>query len=243
MEITDYGSLKQAVAAYLHLDDLSAAIAVYIRLAEARLNRDLRLHGERGDRSIVLGAGKTRLALPGDYNHFLSLWQGAVIGPFEVAPRSWSDFKGTWAAPVAAEGLVDAEPGGPFRRLRYVNDVEFKVRQQPGVPKLFTLMGQWLVFECPAAQAQHYRLHYVRAFALSEKAPTNYLLTHHPDAYLYATLLEAPVRSFDDDRLVVYQDRYDRAVESVTAHEGAAFGADVMHLEFGGRGGFSIMEG
>lgn len=245
MEILDYESLKRMVAGYLHREDLASAIPAYIRLAEARLNRDLRLHGERGDRSIELGAGETRLALPRDYNHYLSLWRGAVLGPFEAASRRWSDFKGTWSEPLAVSGPdgVDAERDASIYRLRYVNDVDFAVRQTPGTPKRFTLMGRWLVFECPAAQAQRYRLHYERALALSKEKPSNYLLTHHPDAYLYATLLEAPVWSFDDDRLVVYQDRYDRAIESITEHVGSAFGEAVLRSDFGRGGGFSIREG
>ncbi|MEW8416870.1 MAG: hypothetical protein AB2690_06415 [Candidatus Thiodiazotropha endolucinida] len=245
MAITDYGSLKRAVAGYLHRDDLAPAIADYIQLAEARLNRDLNLPGERGDRSIVLDRGESRLTLPSDFHRFLSLWRGAVVVPFEVPVRRWSDFKGTWSSPVRKTPPVESDSamGEPPRRLRYVNDVDFAVRQTPGEARRFTLMGRWLVFACPAAKPRRYRLHYERAFALSEESPTNYLLEHHPDAYLYATLLEAPVWSFDDDRLVVYQDRYDRAIASIRGHMSGAWGDDVMRMDFGDEGGFSILEG
>lgn len=240
MEIRDYDSLVQAVSHYLHRDDLNEAIAGYIQLAQARLNRDLKLQGERGDRGVVLAQGERRLRLPLDFNGFLSLWGGSAVAPFDRGGLRWREVAGSWSQPLALPAPLPAPPG---RRLHYVDGRDLAVRDRPGRPRRFSILGAWLLFECPAEEDQTYRLHYLRAFALSEASPTNYLLEHHPDAYLYATLLEAPVRSFDDDRLVVYQDRYDRAIESITAHEADALGDDVMSLDFGGRDSFSILEG
>ncbi|MES9819108.1 MAG: hypothetical protein ABW161_01220 [Candidatus Thiodiazotropha sp.] len=242
MAIQDYQSLQGVVADYLHRSDLADAIQGYIQLAEARLNRDLTLPSQRCDRRVVLAAGLRRVRLPEDFTEFLSLWEGSEVSPYEDEVRRWSDVSGTWSAPLAAASpTASAVP--PGRRLRYVNDQDLVVHEVPGKPVRFTILGGRLLFERPAALPQTYRLHYVRRFALSAHEPTNHLLKTYPDVYLYATLLEAPVWSFDDDRLAVYQDRYDRAVAGINEQEAAGLGDDVLCMEWGGGNGFSIREG
>lgn len=72
MAIVDYSSLQDAVASWLRRDDLTANIPDFITLAEAKLNRRLRL---RAMEVKTTGASNSNLiALPSGYRSMRSLW-------------------------------------------------------------------------------------------------------------------------------------------------------------------------
>lgn len=71
MAIIDYSSLQTAVAGYLHRDDLTANIPDFISLAEARLNRRLRIRAMEQRASGASSAGL--IALPTGYREARSL--------------------------------------------------------------------------------------------------------------------------------------------------------------------------
>lgn len=56
-------------------------------------------------------------------------------------------------------------------------------------PSLWAIDGTNIDFDCPLDQAYSFRFRYRQKFALSDSAPTNWLLTNHPDVYLAATLV------------------------------------------------------
>jgi len=61
--------------------------------------------------------------------------------------------------------------------------------------------------------------YYARIPALSVSATTNWLLTAHPDAYLYGALLQAAPYLRDNDALQVYGAGYTAALSSIRAAE------------------------
>lgn len=71
MAIVDYSSLQSAVAAYLHRDDLTTVIPDFITLAEARLNRRLRIRAMENRASGTASGGL--IALPAGYREARSL--------------------------------------------------------------------------------------------------------------------------------------------------------------------------
>ncbi|HET8730483.1 MAG TPA: hypothetical protein VFM34_05170 [Moraxellaceae bacterium] len=71
MAIIDYSSLQSAVAAYLHRDDLTTNIPDFISLAEARLNRRLRIRAMENRATGTSSAGL--IALPTGYREGRSL--------------------------------------------------------------------------------------------------------------------------------------------------------------------------
>lgn len=71
MAIIDYASLQSAVAGYLHRDDLTTNIPDFISLAEARLNRRLRIRAMEQRATGTSAAGV--IALPTGYRQARSL--------------------------------------------------------------------------------------------------------------------------------------------------------------------------
>lgn len=71
MAIIDYSSLQTAVAGYLHRDDLTANIPDFISLAEARLNRRLRIRAMEQRATGTAASGL--IALPTGYRQARSL--------------------------------------------------------------------------------------------------------------------------------------------------------------------------
>lgn len=71
MAIIDYTSLQSAVAGYLHRDDLTTSIPDFISLAEARLNRRLRIRAMEQRATGTASSGL--IALPTGYRQARSL--------------------------------------------------------------------------------------------------------------------------------------------------------------------------
>lgn len=71
MAIIDYSSLQSAVASYLHRNDLTAVIPDFISLAEARLNRRLRIRAMENRATGTASGGL--IALPTGYREARSL--------------------------------------------------------------------------------------------------------------------------------------------------------------------------
>lgn len=72
MAIIDYASLQSAAANYLHRSDLTTSIPDFISLAEAKLNRRLRLRAMEDTVSATIAGNTT--ALPADFREVRSLY-------------------------------------------------------------------------------------------------------------------------------------------------------------------------
>jgi hypothetical protein len=66
-------------------------------------------------------------------------------------------------------------------RMRYISS--------EGEPTEWCINGENIDLNRPAASAYTFSFRYRAKFALSDAAPTNWLLTHHPDIYLAAVLV------------------------------------------------------
>ena len=67
MSLTNYNELCNAVATWLHRDDLSASIPDFVALAEARLNRHLRMRQQMTTDTLAAVAGTATIVLPTDW--------------------------------------------------------------------------------------------------------------------------------------------------------------------------------
>src|SRR5215831_9409112 len=77
MAITNYSELQAAAANWLNRTDLSGSanrIPEFIDLAEARLNRDLKLRTMESDQAVATVAGSRFIALPSGYLEPLALF-------------------------------------------------------------------------------------------------------------------------------------------------------------------------
>ena len=97
-------------------------------------------------------------------------------------------------------------------------DGDFPYAATSGVPNIWAMAGTNLVFDCPLLSAYTFRFHYRQRFSLSVAAPTNWLLTNHPDIYLAATLIWGGLFTSDDKRMVTYAAVLAEGIPSLKAY-------------------------
>jgi hypothetical protein len=88
-----------------------------------------------------------------------------------------------------------------------------------GEPGAWAVDGASLAFDRPCNQAYALTLRMLRAFALSDTAPTNGLLSEAPDVYLFATLSEAAPFLRDAELAGAYETKLGRAIAELNAKD------------------------
>lgn len=94
-------------------------------------------------------------------------------------------------------------------------DGTFPYQSTSGQPRYWSIDGSNIDFDRPCDQAYSFRFRYSERFALSDSAPTNWLLTNHPDVYLAATLIWGGLFTRDSEIGSTYAQVLDRAVPSI----------------------------
>lgn len=136
----------------------------------------------------------------------------AVVGSRTVAlPAGFAEPLALW--------VVD---GGGREPLRFLEPSLVAASSLWGRPASWGVDGANLAFDRPADQAYDLALRMLANFALSDAAPTNALLTDHPDAYLFATLCEAGPFLRDDELAQAYEGRLSRAIDEINAKDARA---------------------
>lgn len=187
--VTDYASLQAAIKSYLwDRQDVADQAPVFISLCEAQLTRRLKVRRMTGRATAT------------------------IESDFAMVP---SDFAGVQSFYLA---------GTPLIRLQYAADpqaiVEMKAVRSAdtGKPEAFTVVGDQFEF-CPAPAAGEsytaYLTYYKRIPALSDSNTTNWLLTDHPDAYLYGSLLQSAPWLREDDRIVTWGNLYTQIIADI----------------------------
>lgn len=186
MAISTYSELQTAVANWLNRQDLTSRIPEFIALAEAHLNRRLRVlqmesrdSGTSSDGSVPvpsdwLETRTLRLASPTTGQQLLEY----------VGEQEWDEYE--------AQGLT-----GTTRYYTIIN-------------------GEFQVLPAPTESLTYILRYYAKIPALSDSNTTNWLLTKSPDLYLYATLLAAEAYLKDDERLPIWKGIQDELIEAMT---------------------------
>lgn len=182
--ITDYATLKAAVADYLNREDLTTQIATFVQLHEAKVNRELR------------------------------------VPQMMVRAEATSDAE---YIPVPADFLQDyslkLESATPHADLAYIAQTDAKLYKSQGLTKTlyYTIVGNsFELIADPAENVDVELIYYGRIPALSDSNTTNWLLTSHPDLYLYGALLESVPYLKDDERLQTWFGARQQAVDALT---------------------------
>ena len=118
------------------------------------------------------------------------------LGPVET-DASLTGTVDSRALDISALSLVEplqlwvAEPGSEDeRRVDPQSSANMAYIDNPGPPRQWVMAStSALKLDRPCDQAYAFRFHYRQRFALSDSAPTNWLLTNHPDIYLAACLM------------------------------------------------------
>lgn len=95
--------------------------------------------------------------------------------------------------------LFLAQTGMDEVMLTPMADGTFAYRSASSCPRFWAIDGAGIDFDCPLDQAYPFRFRYRQRFALSDAAPTNWLLTNHPDLYLAAVIVWGGLFIQDDD--------------------------------------------
>ena len=129
----------------------------------------------------------------------------------------------TLAFPANMVELMDmaiVEDDGSLTELTFVTQENFydTILTTASTPTTYTVRDV-IEFNCVSDQAYTVKVHFLEGFALSVGSPTNWLLTNHPDAYLFGALSEAAPFIKDDARYPMWQNRFDVAIREINAKE------------------------
>lgn len=185
MSISTYTELKDAIADFLLRTDLDAAIPTFIRLAEARMDRDVR-HWRQEKRSVAQLDGQYS-AIPADYLRPIRL-QITDAPTSEVAPISTAQM-------LQLRGDRNDRVGRPTHYALTAGSLE--------------------LYPTPDNTYNASLVYYGRVAALSDSNATNWLLTEAPDAYLYGALVHSAPYLKDDPRISVWASLYTSAIEAL----------------------------
>ena len=103
-----------------------------------------------------------------------------------------------------------------------------------GEPRAWTINGASLGLDRPCDQIYALTLRMLQAFALSDSAPTNALLSDFPDLYLFATLSEAAPFLRDAELAAAYETKLGRAIAEANSKEARSRAARVLTTELPG---------
>jgi len=181
----DYSELVSSIGSWLNRGDLETRAPDFIRLAEARFSRVLRTRDMLCRSSGVMAAQYT--TLPAGFREMKNVQINDSI-PYNVE--------------LVTPAFADRQ------RTKY--------RNKTGKPKYLVVLGD--TFEAFPTPDQVYTIEmiwYKGIPALSESAPTNWLLEKHPDVYLFGALVEAEPYLRHDERVVMWKTRLDEGLTEI----------------------------
>ena len=186
MALTTYTELKAAVADWLNRTDLTTPIIDFISLAEAEMKRRLRRATE--STTIYISAGN--MNGPSD-----------MAEPIHLRLSSSDPYLDGNLSLCTPEMLTDVR-----QRTGYV----------AGRPTHFAYYDGQLQFAPIPDQSYDGILLYAQQLTpLSDSVASNAVLAEAPDAYLFGALLQATPYVEHDERIAVWQMKFDNAIEQM----------------------------
>jgi hypothetical protein len=189
MALTTYAELQTTIASYLARNDLTAMIPDFIRLAETRLRRELRI------RQMLKFATTT-----------------AVAGTATVElPPSFLQMRDLHVATTPAATLEYQSPSSLFRNSRTTDS---GLPRQYTV-----LANEFQLSPIPDSSYTLQMLYYASPDFLSDTNTSNVFMVNCPDLLLYGSLGEAEPYLMNDARLQTWASMYDRGVNALTVSD------------------------
>ena len=187
MAISTYAELQTATANWLDRTDLTARVPEFIDLAESTFNRTIR------NRQMITK------------NDSYSLDSRYVNLPTDTLE--------------VIRIVVDVTPQITLQYLTPEEIAERRNSSSTGRPQYFTVVGgstnQIELLRSPDETYTSSILYYTKIPALSDSATTNWLLTSHPDIYLFGTLVEAEPYLKNDERMPMWSARLGKALQEL----------------------------
>ena len=189
MALGTFTELKDAIADWLDRSDLTARIPDFITLAEARVNRDVRIRPMEVRSSMETTAGQRYFNLPGGYLQMRNMQINSnPITPLEyITPEMLDRLYGsdTTGKPKAYTLIGDEIQLAPIPDSDYTVEMAFYEK--------FTPLGD----------------------GTSGTTTSNWLTLNAPDVLLYGALLEAEPFIKNDERIRLWLTAYNGAVKKI----------------------------
>ena len=192
MTITNFGTLKTAIADTLDRQDLTSAIPTFVSLAQAQFNRVIRSHRQITRGSLTIDAQFE--ALPADWLETIRITMDA--NPIRVLTQISMDDLTRYR--TAIDNTTDA----PVYFAHNGTDIE--------------------LFPTPSTSYTGEITYYAKVTALSADGDTNWLLTNNPDIYLYGSLVHTAPYLKDDARVVLWSGLLAQALDQIEDETAAA---------------------
>ncbi len=104
---------------------------------------------------------------------------------------------------------------GSFTELKPATAATMVYIETSGEPCEWAINGAYIDLDRPCDQAHTFSFRYRQKLALSDAAPTNWLLTNHPDVYLWGALVEAAAYTMDTEFATASNQRFAAAAEEL----------------------------
>ena len=206
MALTTYSDLQTSIANYLARSDLTSQIPDFIRLAELRLRRELRIRQMLKEVTTTTTAGDSTVQLPSDFLQIRDLY-------IDGNPNYTLDYM---TPSVFSRNSRSYESGLPVNYTILANDFKFA----PTPDSAYTLV--MLYYSAPAF--------------LSDTNTTNIWTVNAIDCLLYASLGEAEPYLMNDARLQTWAALYARSVSAITeSDDKAEFSASPLVMRVAAR--------
>lgn len=189
MAYATYTDLKTGVANYLARSDLTSQIPNFVRFAENRLRRELRIRQMLKVATAATVSGTATVALPADFLELRDIHIDAT--PVRTV---------TYMSPSSFfRGARTTESGVPTQYT--------------------TLATEFQLAPIPDSAYTLKMLYYAAPTYLSDSNTSNVFLANCPDALLYASLAEAEPYLMNDARLATWATLYERAVQGISTSD------------------------
>ena len=192
MSLATYSDLKTTVANYLARTDLTTQIPDFIRFAELRLRRELRIRQMLKSVTTTTTGGDSTVALPSDFLETRDFY----VSTNPIQPL-------TYASPaIFSRNTNTTQSGKPLNYTILAS--EFKLSPVPD--SNYTLE----------------MLYYASPVFMDDTVSSNVFMANAPDALLYGALLEAEPYLMNDARINTWGSLYDRAITTLSKSDEAS---------------------
>ena len=203
MALSTYSELQTTIAAYLARNDLDSVIPDFIRLAEERLSRDLRIRQMLSVSTAITTADDNTVGLPTDFIEMRDIH-------LDTNPIS---------------GLTYMAPNNFYRKAR--------VKEAGKPFNYTVLAAEMQLAPIPDAAYTLQMLYYAKPSPLGVNNQSNTWLAYCADALLYGSLAEAEPYLMNDARLQTWGALYERAITAINnADQGSEYGGQPMSMTF-----------
>jgi len=189
MALSNYTELKDAIADWLDRSDLTDRIPDFIALAEARLNRELRIRPMEVRSTMTTTVGQRYFNLPGGYLQMRNF----QINTNPITPLEY-------ITPEMLDRLYGSNTTGKPRAYSLIGD---EIQLAPIPDSTYTIEMAFYEKFTPLGDGT------------SGTVTSNWLTNNAPDVLLYGALIEAEPFIKNDERIQLWLTAYKEAIDKI----------------------------